>query len=132
MRVAVADDVGVDGVGGRDGRGRETAWLDFGDRTVLLGVVNETMSGWLAATAVVVVVVADRQQSLAVSVSGDHAVAPQTLLTLLKGGRATPKESPAALSLTGPRRTAYIYIKPETHQLIIVSRVSRRAGVDTC
>lgn len=91
--------------------------MDFGDRTVLLRVVvNVTMSSGLAATAivVVVVVVTDRQQRLAVSVSGDHAVAPQTLLTLLKRGRATPKESPAALPLAAPRDTAYIYIKPET------------------
>lgn len=88
--------------------------MDFGDRTVLLRVVvNVTMSSGLAATAIVVVVT-DRQQRLAVSVSGDHAVAPQTLLTLLKRGRATPKESPVALPLAAPRGTEYIYTKPET------------------
>lgn len=95
--------------------------MDFGDRAVLLGVVNVTLTA-TATGVVIVVVVTDRQQRLAVSMSSDHAVTPQTLLTLLKRSRATPKESPAALPLAAPRAgTAYIYIKPET----LINRISR-------
>lgn len=100
--------------------------MDFGDRAVLLGVVNVTLIA--TAAGVVVVVVTDRQQRLAVSMSGDHAVAPQTLLTLLKRGRATPKGSPAVLPLAAPRiGTAYIYIKLET-LINRISRLSPRGG----
>lgn len=66
MRIAVADDGGGRGRGRGDrGRGRrkDTAWLGFGGRAVLLGVVNMSKCGFIVAAVaiVVVVVVADRQ-----------------------------------------------------------------------
>lgn len=92
-------------------------------------VVNMSKSGRLiAAVAAIVVVVADRQQRLTISMRGRNAVAPQTVLTLLKGRSATSKDIPAAALLAAPRGTAYIYIKSET--LISRSLDYLHTGVD--
>lgn len=112
MRIAVADDGRGRGRGrgdkGRGGR-KDTAWLGFGGRAVLLGVAKMSKSGGLIVAAIVVVVV-HRQQRLTVSVRGGNAIAPQALLTLLERRSATPKDIPAAALLTAVSRdTAYIY-----------------------
>jgi len=78
------------------------------------------------AAVVVVVVVADRQQRLTISMRGRNAVAPQTVLTLLKGCSATSKDIPAAALLAAPRGTAYIYQVRDSHKSI--SRLSSYGG----
>jgi len=79
-----------------------------------------------AVVAIVVVVVADRQQRLTISMRGRNAVAPQTVLTLLKGCSATSKDIPAAALLAAPRGTAYIYQVRDSHKSI--SRLSSYGG----
>jgi len=72
-------------------------------------------------------VVADRQQRLAITMRGGNAVASQTVLALLKRGRAVPNRCPAVVAaalLAAPRGTIYIHEARGSHQSIDLSSIS--------